>query len=148
MGTMKKSDSPIVVEAQFNKSATTLWKALTSHSEMKKWYFEVLDDFQPEVGFNTAFKVHSENRIFTHQWEVIEVVPEKKIIYSWRFLEYPGASTSSFEVFGDQNSSRLQLTILVQADFPEDIPEFRRESCIGGWDYFIHGNLKKYMAAL
>ena len=142
---MKKTDPPIVVEASFNKSANDLWEALTNINEMKKWYFEVLDDFKPEVGFKTAFKVHSENRSFTHQWEVVEVVPEKKITYSWRFLEYPGVSTSCFEVFGDQNSSRLQLTILVQADFPEDIPEFKRESCIGGWDYFIHGNLKEYM---
>ena len=145
---MKKTDPPIVVEASFNKSANDLWKALTNIKEMKKWYFEVLDDFQPEVGFKTAFKVQSENRTFTHQWEVIEVVPEKKITYSWRFPEFPGVSTSCFEVFGDQNTSRLQLTILVQANFPEDIPEFKRESCIGGWDYFIHANLKEYMAAL
>jgi uncharacterized protein YndB with AHSA1/START domain len=145
---MKTADPPIVVEASFNNSTKDLWKALTYIIEMKKWYFEVLDDFQPKVGFKTAFKVHSENRVFTHQWKVIEVVPEKKITYSWRFLEYPGASTSCFEVFGDQNSSSLKLTILVQANFPEDIPEFKPESCIGGWDYFIHGNLKKYMAAL
>ncbi|WP_297766194.1 SRPBCC domain-containing protein [uncultured Muriicola sp.] len=145
---MKKTDPPIVVEANFNKSANELWKALTNINEMKKWYFDVMDDFQPTVGFKINFKVHSEDRVFTHQWEVIEVVPHKKITYSWRFLEYPGASTSCFEVFGDQNSSRLQLTILVQSDFPQDIPEFKRESCIGGWDYFIQGNLKKYMAAL
>lgn len=145
---MKTADPPIVVEASFNNSTKDLWKALTNIIEMKKWYFEVLDDFQPIVGFKTAFKVTSENRVFTHQWDVIEVVPEKKITYSWRFLEYPGVSTSCFEVFGDQNSSRLKLTILVQVDFPEDIPEFKRESGIGGWDYFIHGNLKKYMAAL
>ncbi len=145
---MKKTDPPILVRAEFNKSAKELWNGLTNIKEMKKWYFEVLDDFQPEVGFKTAFKVKSENRTFTHQWEVIELIPEKKITYIWRFLEYPGVSSSSFEVFGDENSSKLQLTILVQTDFPEDIPEFKRESCIGGWDYFIHGNLKKYMSAL
>ncbi|NNJ89611.1 MAG: SRPBCC domain-containing protein [Eudoraea sp.] len=143
---MKKTDPPIVVEAHFENGAETLWKALTSYSEMKKWYFEVLKDFQPEVGFKTAFSLSSENRMFTHQWEVIEVIPEKKITYSWRFLEYPGASTSCFEVIGNQNSSWLKLTILVQEDFPAGIPEFKRESCIGGWDYFIHGNLKKYMS--
>jgi uncharacterized protein YndB with AHSA1/START domain len=142
---MKKTDPPILVEAHFENSAETLWHALTCLPEMKKWYFEVLDDFQPKVGFKTAFKVHSEDRIFTHQWEVTEVVPKKKITYSWRFLEYPGTSTSCFEVFGDHNSSKLKLTILVQADFPDDIPEFKRESCMGGWDYFIHGNLKEYM---
>lgn len=142
---MKKTDPPIVVEAKFHKSAHNLWKALTNINEMKKWYFEVLDDFQAVVGFKTAFKVHSENRVFTHQWEVLEVIPEKKITYSWHFLEYPGASTSTFEVMKKNDGSALKLTILVQEDFPEDIPEFKRESCIEGWNYFIHGNLKEYL---
>lgn len=142
---MKKTDPPIMVEAQFKNSAEALWNALTSLPEMKKWYFEVLDDFQPKVGFKTSFKVHSENRIFTHQWEVTEVVPQKKITYSWRFLEYPGASTSTFEVLENNDGAALKLTVLVQEDFPDDIPEFKRESCMGGWDYFIHGNLKEYI---
>lgn len=142
---MKKADPPILVEAQFKNSAEALWNALTSLPEMKKWYFEVLDDFQPKVGFKTSFKVHSENRIFTHQWEVTEVVPQKKITYSWRFLEYPGASTSTFEVMENNDGAALKLTVLVQEDFPDDIPEFKRESCMGGWDYFIHGNLKEYI---
>lgn len=141
---MKKTDPPIVVEAHFHKSANDLWKALTNINEMKKWYFEVLDDFQPVVGFKTAFKVPSENRVFTHQWEVLEVIPEKKITYSWHFLEYPGACTSTFEVMKKNDGSALKLTVLVQEDFPEDIPEFKRESCIEGWNYFIHGNLKEY----
>ncbi len=145
---MKSEDPPIIVREDFGCGTNLLWNALTNHSEMKKWYFEALDDFQPEVGFKTEFKVQSENRLFTHQWEVLEVIPGEKITYSWRFSEYSGASTSCFEVLGNQDSSSLQLTILVQEDFPDDIPEFKRESCIGGWNYFIHGNLKKHLTAI
>jgi hypothetical protein len=37
------------------------------------------------------------------------------------------------------------LTVEVLEDFPDDIPEFRRESCIGGWNYFINHRLKEYL---
>ncbi|NER09023.1 Uncharacterized conserved protein YndB, AHSA1/START domain [Muriicola jejuensis] len=143
---MKKSDPPILVEASFERSATTLWKALTSLPEMKKWYFDMLPGFEPRPGFQTSFKVRSEERLFTHQWEVLEVVPGVSITYRWTFEEYPGASTSTFEVSGDEHRAHLKLTVRVQEDFPDELTEFTRESCKGGWDYFIHGNLKNYLS--
>ncbi|MBT8281491.1 MAG: SRPBCC domain-containing protein, partial [Muriicola sp.] len=63
------------------------------------------------------------------------------------FEEYPGASTSTFEISGTNHQSELVLTVFVQEDFPSGIPEFKRESCIGGWEYFLLGNLKKYLSA-
>lgn len=144
---MKKSDPPIIIKVHFDKGAGMLWNALTQISEMKKWYFEVLQAFEARVGFTTSFKVSSEERVFTHQWKVIEVIPGQKITYSWEFEEYPGISTSTFEITGDDHKSELTLTVLVQQDFPSGIPEFKRESCIGGWEYFLKGNLKDYLSA-
>ncbi|MBT8280648.1 MAG: SRPBCC domain-containing protein [Muriicola sp.] len=144
---MKKSDPPIVIKASFDRSAEDLWNSLTLLPEMKNWYFDVLEAFEAREGFKTAFKVHSEDRTFTHLWEVIEVVPGEKITYRWEFEEYPGASTSTFEISGTNHQSELVLTVLVREDFPSGIPEFKRESCIGGWEYFLLGNLKKYLSA-
>lgn len=31
--------------------------------------------------------------------------------------------------------------------FPPHIPEFKRESCEGGWTYFINQRLKEYLDA-
>lgn len=144
-GPMTKADLPIVVEAFFDQSPDILWNALTKLEKMNKWYFEAIPAFQARKGFRTSFKVNSEDRTFTHQWEVLEVIPGTKITYQWMFKEYPGASTSTFEVMEKNGGSKLKLTIVVQEDFPKDAPEFKRESCIGGWDYLIHGNLKKFM---
>jgi hypothetical protein len=33
----------------------------------------------------------------------------------------------------------------VRETFPDDIPEFRRDSCIGGWEYLIQKSLKEYL---
>lgn len=142
---MKKSDKPIIVEQVFNTSKTDLWKALTDINEMKKWYFENLPDFKPVKGFKTSFNVVSNGRNFLHEWEVTEVVPGERIAYGWRFEGYSGLSTTDFYIKEEGERVRLILTVTVQEDFPEDIEEFKRESCIGGWNYFINERLKNYL---
>ncbi len=144
---MKRSDPPIVIEVTYPISEVRLWNALTLLPEMKKWYFEMLPDFRARVGFRTSFQVQSESRTFTHQWEVLEVIPGNRIAYRWTFAEYPGASISIFEVSGDEHRASLKLTIEVESDFPDDIPEFTRKSCIEGWDFFLRGNLRNYLTA-
>lgn len=39
----------------------------------------------------------------------------------------------------------LKLTHQVMESFPQDIPEFLRESGVKGWNYFIGESLKKFL---
>ena len=142
---MKIKDEPIITEERFNSSIESVWNAITEIGEMKKWYFDNIPDFKPETGFETQFDVKSEERTFPHKWKVTEVVPLKLIKYSWEFEGYKGKSTAAFELSRENDLTKLKLTIDVQEDFPDDIPEFRRESCIEGWKYFINGRLKEYL---
>ena len=50
-----------------------------------------------------------------------------------------------FELYEHGDSTTLRLTLDIREDFPEDIPEFKRKSCIGGWEYFIQGRLKEFL---
>ena len=52
---------------------------------MRKWYFENIPSFKPEVGFKTQFNVQSQHRNFLHIWKVTEVVPKKMITYNWKY---------------------------------------------------------------
>ncbi|MEW5923638.1 MAG: SRPBCC domain-containing protein [Candidatus Zixiibacteriota bacterium] len=142
---MKKEDDPIIVEQTFKVSADKVWKSITEIDLMRQWYFENIPSFRPEVGFETQFNVTSEGRNFLHMWRVTEVVPKRKIAYNWKFKEYPGDSFVVFELSGKGDSTRLKLTVNVTEDFPENIPEFTRESCIGGWEWFIKERLKEYL---
>ncbi len=36
-------------------------------------------------------------------------------------------------------------TLTGRGDFPDDVPEFERESCLGGRQYFIGQALKAYL---
>lgn len=142
---MKKSDDLIIVEETYPVSLTTLWQAVTEHDQMIQWYFNNIPDFKPEVGFETQFKVQSEDRTFTHLWKITEVIPHKRITYRWNYEEYEGTSLATFELAEAGDQVKLRLICDVLADFPEDIPEFKRESCIAGWRYFLGGNLREYL---
>ena len=145
---MKTTDDPIILEEYFDATIESLWKAITHHDEMIKWYFENIPSFKPEIGFKTKFEVISEGRKFTHHWEVREVIAGKKISYTWRYAEYRGDALAIFELMEEKARVKLKLTLEVLEDFPEEIPEFNRDSCIQGWHYFLGGRLKTYLESV
>lgn len=142
---MKTTDDPIVVEETFDVPIEVIWDAISQPALMRQWYFEDIPSFKAEAGFDTQFVVQSEGRDFTHVWKVTEAVPLKKLAYDWRYKEYPGDGFVVWELSNDGDGTRLRVTTHVREDFPEDIPEFTRESCIAGWDYFIKGRLKEFL---
>ncbi len=142
---MKTNESPIIVEQTFDKAIEVVWQAITDIDHMHQWYFENIPSFKTEVGFKTQFTVISEGRNFLHMWEITEVVPSKRIAYSWKYKEYAGEGLVVFELSVYNDLTKLKLTNSVLESFPDDIPEFKRESCISGWEYFIQFRLKEYL---
>lgn len=136
---------PIIVEHKFDTPVSKIWNAITVLSEMKQWYFAVIPAFEPKVGFQTNFTVQVEDRVYPHQWTITEVIPQKKIAYEWRFQGYPGLGLSEFELFEENNKTRLQLTFTVIEKFPDHLPEFKRQSGLDGWNYFIKESLPNYI---
>lgn len=145
---MKKTDPPIVVKQIFYSPIEIVWEAITELEKMHQWYFENIPSFKPEVGFKTQFNIQSGERNFLHKWLVLEVIPNKLIKYNWKYEAYPGDSNVTFELFDENDYTKLILTVDILEDFPEDIPEFKRESCIGGWEYFIKDRLKNYLGSV
>jgi len=142
---MKTSEDPVIVEQSFNTTVDKVWRAITNRDEMIQWFFPNIETFSPEVGFETQFEVNVEDRTFTHLWKLTEVVPFKSIKYNWRYQEYAGNSFVNFELFEENGGVNLKLTHSVIEDFESGIPEFNRDSCVGGWNYFINQNLTKYL---
>ena len=142
---MKKDEEPIVVEQTFNSSVDTVWNAITSLDQMRQWYFDNITSFKPEVGFETEFNVQSQDKNFIHKWKVTEVIPAKMISYNWNYEGISGDSFVKFELFEDNKLTKIRLTHQVLENFPDDIPEFKRESGIEGWTYFIKKRLKEFL---
>ena len=102
--------APVIIERTYGASINTVWKAITEIDQMKQWYMPVLTAFEPIVGFETKFSVSHEGNEFPHIWKVTEVVPGKKIAYSWKFPGHPGESLATFELFPEGQNTRLKLT--------------------------------------
>jgi uncharacterized protein YndB with AHSA1/START domain len=137
------SSEPIIVEQVFDATIRQVWEAITEPNQMRKWFFEEMGSFKPEVGFSTEFDVSFDGKHFIHQWKVTEVLPQRRIAYDWRYRGYPGDSRVTWELTSESRQSRLRLTVEGLETFPQDMPEFTRESCIQGWTYFIGERLKK-----
>jgi len=143
---MKKSDPPIIVEETYPVTIEKVWAAITELDQMRKWFFENIEDFQPKVDFETTFIIKLEDKTFTHQWKIKEVILHQRISYNWNYEEYDGDGYVVFDLTEKEEGTLLRLTSVVTEDYPSDIPEFKRESGVGGWNYFIKQQLKNFLS--
>ena len=136
---------PIVVERTYQAPVKRVWEALTNKEQMKQWYFD-LDEFKAEVGFRFQFYGQGhKGESYLHLCEVTEVVPMKKLVYSWKYEGYEGISYVSFELWGEGNETRLRLSHTGLDSFPANNPDFARESFNGGWTELIGKLLKDFL---
>lgn len=133
----------VVVERTLNAPVTRVWKALTDVDQMRQWYFD-LKEFRPEIGFEFEFVVEHEGNKYHHLCRITEVVPQKRIAYTWRFKGEPGDSLVTFELFGEENKTRLKLTHTGIESFPKT-PAYARNNFEHGWTAIIDTELKQFV---
>jgi uncharacterized protein YndB with AHSA1/START domain len=136
----------VVVERIYGASIDTVWKAITEVEQMKQWYMPVLTAFEPKVGFETEFSIEHEGKKFPHIWKVTEVVPGKKIAYSWKFPGHPGESLATFELFPEGENTRLKLTHDgLETHDGRNNPDLARKNFQWGWNE-LGIELEKFLA--
>ena len=135
----------IILERIFNAPITRVWKALTDVDRMREWYFD-LKEFRPQVGFEFEFIVEHQGNSYHHLCRVTDVVPEKKIAYTWRYKDEPGDSLVTFELFPNGNKTRLKLTHAGIETFPK-MPAYARKNFEAGWTAIIGSELKQFVEA-
>ncbi len=134
----------VIVERVFNANRQLVWQAITEKEMMKQWYFD-LKEFKPETGFQFEFMGGSEDGTqYKHLCEVTEVIPEKKLTYSWRYEGYEGITYVTFELFDENGNTRLKLTHTGFETFPA-IPDFAIHNFEAGWNHIINVSLKGFL---
>ncbi|RAJ80179.1 uncharacterized protein YndB with AHSA1/START domain [Chitinophaga dinghuensis] len=138
--------TPLITERVYDAPTATVWSALTQLEQLRKWYFQ-LDGFKPETGFKFSFTCDCDGIDYLHHCEVKEVIPGRKITYSWTYEGYPGYSEVSWELFPEGNKTRLQLTHRGLESFSGiDNPSFQVSSFQEGWHFFFNEALPNYLA--
>jgi uncharacterized protein YndB with AHSA1/START domain len=136
--------APFTIERVFDAPVELVWRAITDKEDMKRWYFDI-PGFQPEVGCEFEFVVEHEGATYAHRCKVTEVIPQKKIAYTWRYAGHEGNSLVTFELFAEGAKTKLKLTHEGLETFPKT-PQFARKNFMGGWTHIIGSSLKDYLA--
>jgi uncharacterized protein YndB with AHSA1/START domain len=141
----RKSDSAeaIVIERIFHAPVARVWTALTEVDQMRQWYFE-LKEFKPVVGFEFEFIVEHEGVTYHHLCKITEVIPQKKIAYTWRYQGEPGDSLVTFELSPEDDRTRLTLTHSGIETFPAT-PAYARKNFENGWTAIVGTELKQFV---
>lgn len=136
---------PFTIERTYNAPIEKVWKALTDKDQMKKWYFD-LAEFKPVVGFEFRFYGQGhKGEQYLHLCRVTQVVPGKKISYTWCYDKYEGVSEVSFELFSEGDKTRLKLTHEGLETFPANNPDFAKQRFTDGWTMLIGTLLKDFV---
>jgi len=135
-------NKPLIIEREFNAPVALVWRAITEKELMKKWYFDA-SDFKLEVGSKFQFEGGEEGKRYLHLCEILEVIPNKKLKYSWKYEGNEGLSFVTFELSAVGEKTKLKLTHEGLESFTN--PDFIRENFVEGWKYLIHESLKEFL---
>ena len=137
------NDEPLIIEQEYNAPVELVWRAITEKELMKQWYFDIAD-FKLEVGCTFSFEGGKDDRCYIHLCEILEIVPLKKLKYSWKYEGYAGLTFVTFELFPIENKTKLRLTHEGIGTLPPDNPDLVRGNFVEGWTFLIHQSLKEF----
>lgn len=87
---MAHDDSTLTVKRVIDADPETLFEALTDQDIMKKWFFASTEagwsasvENDPKVGGRFKIDMHSPENTYSHEGEYKEIIPNKKIVFSW-----------------------------------------------------------------
>ena len=143
MTTKIDSTNAVIVERTLNAPAARVWEALTDVGQMREWYFD-LKEFKPQVGFEFEFVVEHEGNTYHHLCRVTEVIPRRKIAYTWRYKGEPGDSLVTLELAGEGDKTRVKVTHTGIDTFPKT-PAYARNNFEAGWISLIGTELKQFV---
>jgi uncharacterized protein YndB with AHSA1/START domain len=131
MTTKSELAEAIVIDRTLNVPVARVWEALNDVGKIRHWYFD-LKEFKPKAGFEFEFVVEHEGHSYHHLCRVTEVIPQRKLAYTWRYKGERGDSLVTFELFAEGEKTRLKLTHTGIETFPKT-PAYARKNFEAGW---------------
>jgi uncharacterized protein YndB with AHSA1/START domain len=87
---MSNDDSTLIVKRVIDADPEMLFEALTDQEIMKRWFYASAEPGwsatvknDPKVGGRYKIDMHSPEDTYSHEGEYTEIIPNKKIVFSW-----------------------------------------------------------------
>lgn len=125
----------VIVERTFQAPVEKVWRAMTEHESIAKWFFP-LPKFKPEVGFAFTFYATKDGVTYRHLCRIVEVVADERMVWNWRYEGYEGDSTVTFGLLSEADKTRFKLTHAGLDTFPQT-GGFEQSGFEQGWDFII-----------
>ena len=123
----------VVKERIIQASIMEVWKAVTNADEMSQWFFEIAD-FRPELGFEFQLVGEKDGKEYSTSCKIIEVVEREKLVFTWRYDDFPGEQLVAFELIDMGESCKFRVTHSGLEKMLAEQDEFDIEDTIDGWE--------------
>ncbi len=127
--------TPIIKKISISAPAEKVWEALTDSAKLGQW-ITMPNNMKPEVG--NEFTFEAESRDEWGNWDrkircrITELVPNKKISYTWASELIKGETNVCFELEESKGQTELTLTHSGWEILPEN-QEMWKEGHTNGW---------------
>lgn len=135
-------EGTICKEVIINTPLSKVWKALTEQKQIEKW-FMAPDNFIPEVGTIFHMTGTKDGKSFPHTCTILEVIPEKKLSYTWNMTAIDGETIVTWELEELGKTTKLTLTHSQWDKVKFNTPDLSHDDYVNGWNYFTN-KLKEY----
>jgi uncharacterized protein YndB with AHSA1/START domain len=126
-------EQKVVKERIIQAPVMAVWKAVTTAEEMSKWFFE-LHEFKAELGYEFQLIGEKDGKKYPTSCKIIEVVERERLLFTWRYDDFPGEQLVSFELFDMGESCKFRVTHSGLENMLADQDEFDIEDTIDGWE--------------
>ncbi len=138
------SPETVAVEKKLNAPIDVVWKALTSATQMKNWYFAT-ERFIAEPGFSFIMYGEKEGRYYPIHCNIIAAEKNKKLAYTWSYEECPIETIVSFELIEKGPQTIIKLSHRGLEKIPASFTDLSVANHVIGWKHIIGKSLKKYV---
>lgn len=135
----------VKISVKVNAPLDKVWNAITNKEQMKNWYFDV-PDFEPKIGNNFSFYGGDENEEYHHFCEIVDLIPNEKLKYSWAYPEISKEKTLvKWELKPENEGTIVTLTHKGLEAFEHLGENFKIHSFRKGWEDIVGKSLKEFV---
>ena len=135
----------VKIKIKENAPLDKVWNAITNKEQMKNWYFDV-PDFEPKIGNNFSFYGGDENEEYHHFCEIVDLIPNEKLKYSWTYPEISKEKTLvKWELKPENEGTIVTLTHKGLEAFEHLGENFKIHSFRKGWEDIVGKSLKEFV---